>query len=211
LASRSRYELKLPGGRTLLTARRLRSPAWVPHIVDLPDVNGDLRAELGIPDDAVVFGRHGGYREFNIGFVKAAIERVIDERDDVYFLFVNTEPFAESPRILHLPTITDRETIRAFINTCDYMLHAQFWGETFGLAPAEFAVCGAPVLTFAATKGRGHLELIDDELRLDYSTEQDVLALLRTLPRRREPVASSLGARLSPPVVMERFRDVFLN
>jgi glycosyltransferase involved in cell wall biosynthesis len=211
LASRSRYVLTLPGGRSLLTVRRIKPPEWVPHIVDLPDVTGDLRAELGIPDDAVVFGRHGGYREFNISFVKQAIERVLDERADMYFVFVNTERFADNPRIVHIPTLTDREAIRAFINTCDYMIHAQKWGETFGLAPAEFAVCGAPVLTFAATKGRGHLELIDRELLLEYSTYEEVLELFRTAARRREPVPSTLGARLSPPVVMERFREVFLT
>lgn len=33
---------------------------FVPHMIDLPDVSIDLRSELGIPRDSLVFGRYGG-------------------------------------------------------------------------------------------------------------------------------------------------------
>ena len=49
----------------------------VPHIVVPPtadEMGGpDLRAELGIPVDATVFGRHGGYDTFDIPEARAAV------------------------------------------------------------------------------------------------------------------------------------------
>lgn len=32
----------------------------VPHIVQLPEPESNIRVELGIPNEAIVFGRHGG-------------------------------------------------------------------------------------------------------------------------------------------------------
>ena len=39
---------------------------WVPLIVGLAEEEGDLKAEIGIPEDEVVFGRHGGDDSFDI-------------------------------------------------------------------------------------------------------------------------------------------------
>ena len=37
----------------------------IPHMVCRVESTGNLRGELGIPEDAVVFGRYGGFREFD--------------------------------------------------------------------------------------------------------------------------------------------------
>jgi hypothetical protein len=57
----------------VLRLPRLRKPPVVPHIVSLPELSEDLRAELGIPEDAVVFGRHGGVGTFSLDFVQASV------------------------------------------------------------------------------------------------------------------------------------------
>ena len=41
----------------------------VPHMVNLPDTKKHWRSRLGIPDNAVVYGRHGGYDTFDIEYV----------------------------------------------------------------------------------------------------------------------------------------------
>ena len=41
----------------------------VPHIVNLPNHNLDMRNELGIPKDALVFDRNGGCDTFDLHFV----------------------------------------------------------------------------------------------------------------------------------------------
>jgi len=59
----------------------------VPHMVCLPDVDEDMREELGIPKDALVIGRNGGSDTFDIPFVKQAIQVVLNERKDIWFVF----------------------------------------------------------------------------------------------------------------------------
>lgn len=122
----------------------------VPHICTyLPYTDRDLRDTLNIPHDAVVFGRHGGYESFDIPFVHKTIERVLNDRDNVWFLFMNTQPFTEPhPRIIHLPENTSLDYKSRFIGTCDAMLHARTIGESFGMAIAEFSSMHKPIITW---------------------------------------------------------------
>src|SRR6266511_5441409 len=206
----AKRKVGLPGGRVLEIPRLLK-PAVVPHIVSLPDVDDDLRAELGIPDDAVVFGRHGGLGNFDLEFVQDAVRSVLDERSDVWFVFLNVHRFSEHARVLHLPEVVDRADVRRFVNTCDYMLHAHRYGETFGLAVAEFAFVGAPVLTFLGSPRLAHLDLLSDGLLLGYTDYEDVMGYLTTLERRAAPVESDVPVRYGVERVMERFQEVFLR
>jgi glycosyltransferase involved in cell wall biosynthesis len=199
------------GRRRALQVRRLRPVDVVPHIVTLPDVDEDLRHDLRIPDEAVVFGWHGGNGNLDVGFVRDPIRTALTERDDIWFVFMNAEAFFEHTRVRYLPVSPDRADVRRFVNTCDYMVHAHLVGETFGLAVAEFAYVGAPVITFLDSPRRGHLELLSGELRLGYQSQEGLLTYLRGLGRRLTPVRSDVPSHYSPERVMERFRDVFLR
>jgi hypothetical protein len=42
-------------------------------MIELPTVNGNLRAELGISEAATVLGWYGGSDSFNLGFAKEAV------------------------------------------------------------------------------------------------------------------------------------------
>jgi glycosyltransferase involved in cell wall biosynthesis len=206
----AKRKFELPGGRVLEIPRVIKPPV-VPHIVSLPDVDEDMRAELGIPGDAVVFGRHGGLGNFDLEFVQDAIRAVLEERSDVWFVFLNVHRFSEDARVIHLPELVDRAEIRRFVNTCDYMLHAHRYGETFGLAVAEFAFVGAPVLTFLGSPLKGHFDLLSDGMLLGYTTYEDVLAYLSKLPRRTEPADTSVRLKYSRESVMGRFASTFLQ
>jgi len=50
--------------------------ANVPHMINLPNTGKDLRKELSIPRDAIVFGRHGGIDTFDVPFIKSIIKSV---------------------------------------------------------------------------------------------------------------------------------------
>lgn len=204
------HSIRLPRGRVITVPKR-RKPPVVPHIVSLPDVTGDLREQLGIPDDVVVFGRHGGLGTFSIEFVKDAIRDALAVRKDIWFLFLNVEPFCDDPRVIHLPLITDRTEIRRFINTCDYMIHAHTIGETFGLAVAEFAFAGVPVMTYVGSTRLAQLDLLSDDLLLAYTEYSHVFTDFTALERRTAPVPSDVPERYSLERVMERFQDVFLQ
>ena len=100
------------------------------------DPNGpNLRSELGIPEGATVFGRHGGYDVFDIFEARAAVLSVARSRPDIYFVLLNTRPLINDadgeplwgqipPNIVHLKATMDEGRKAAFIRTCDAMLHA---------------------------------------------------------------------------------------
>ncbi len=210
VSRQARRKVELPGGR-LLKLPRVNKPSVVPHIVSQPEVDGDLRSVLGIPADGVVFGRHGGLGNFDLEFVQDAVRAVLEDRSDVWFVFLNVDRFCQDDRVVHLPQLVDRAEIRRFINTCDYMLHAHWYGETFGLAVAEFAFVGAPVVTFLGSPLKGHLDLLPDGMLLGYTNYENVYAHLAKLPRRTEPEDTSVRSKYSRESVMTRFADTFLR
>lgn len=103
---------------------------FVPHMVDLPDHARDLRAELNVPEDAVVFGCYGGKDSFDIGFVREVVALGESLVPHAYFLFMNIECFCSHSRVRFLPGTSCRERKVSFINTCDAMLHARGLGES---------------------------------------------------------------------------------
>jgi hypothetical protein len=144
----------------------------VPHMIDLPsDTNENFRNKLGIPEDSVVFGRHGGYDQFDIQFVRDIVFKVASENPNIYFLFLNTAKFCNDlPNIIHLEKIIDIDDKVKFINSCDAMLWARQGGESFGLAIGEFSIKNKPVFVtdskeeFGINKGDiAHVYLLKDK------------------------------------------------
>ena len=120
----------------------------VPHIIHFPTNSIDnLRKKLNIPENAIVLGRHGGNTTFNIKYVHECIKEILIDREDIYFLFLNTDKFYEHKQIIYLEKTTDENEKQKFINTCDAMIHARSEGETFGAAVAEFSISNKPVIT----------------------------------------------------------------
>lgn len=155
----------------------------IPHIVNLPETKDDLRDSLGIPLNAIVFGRYGGYTEFNLAVAHRAIVEHVTSCEDAYFLFMNTAPFFMHPRIIYLDKTTDSLYKTKFINTCDAMIHARNIGETFGLSVGEFSSKNRPIITCK----RGDLEHIRilGSCALVYETVEDLLRIFRNFPTLR--------------------------
>lgn len=177
---------------------------FLPYIVSLPPLEGCLREQLGIPEDAIVFGRHGGYEEFNLSGVHQAIIDALSLNKNVYFLFLNTKPFYEHNRIIYLPKTIDRFQVRKFINTCDYMLHARANGESFGLAVAEFLYCNKPVITWELGIDSNHIEMCGNK-GIYYKSYDDVLSILTDYPRKLPMEVRSCVKQYSPRNVVEKF------
>ena len=119
----------------------------VPHMINLPDHNKNMRKELNIPAEAIVFGRHGGYGQFDIPFVHKVVHDVAAVNPHMVFLFLNTKPFCkELPNIIHLPKIVDLDKKVEFINTCDAMLWGRSDGEVMSLSMADFSFKNKPII-----------------------------------------------------------------
>lgn len=188
---------------------------YVPHMIDLPKFNGNLRRLLGIPEDATVFGRHGGFNEFNIEFVQEVVKQVLKERDDVYFLFMNTKAFLpRHSRVFNLPLTVEPRNKVAFINTCDAMLHARTRGETFGLAVGEFSARNKPVFTWTGSKELSHVDILGSH-GLYYSYEKDLYVMMNsfadTIKDQRGRMWDVYSERFSPERVMDKFKQVFMQ
>ena len=203
-----------------------------------------MRAELGIPESAVVFGRHGGRSTFDIPFVQHAVIAVAKAYPStIYFVLLNTdrltrrssesshdqdtaaarssqEGYANLGNIIHLDTpITDDEQKSRFVRTCDAMLHARAHGETFGLAVAEFAAHGRPVLTSSVHHDDGfarfHIDVLG-ERGLFYHDYDSLVAQLTGFDReaahkrRLDGFWQQPFRAFEPHRVMRTFRSVFL-
>ena len=62
----------------------------VPHMVRIGKSTSTLHKELGIPENALVLGRHGGFTTFNIPFVKELITETAKKHPTYYFIFLHT-------------------------------------------------------------------------------------------------------------------------
>ena len=138
-----------------------RYPA-VPHIVDPPPPQGNLRAEFGVPAGAVVVGRHGGPDQLNVPFVARALEAALAARPDLWVMLLNTAPLLRHERVVHVPRAPDRQRVADFVASCDVGLNARIGGEAFGLAIAEFLAQDKPALVWEGGRDRHHLALVDD-------------------------------------------------
>lgn len=198
-------------------ALKYNQPLYVPHIVEMPPLQATLRAELGIPKDAMVIGRLGGFEQFNIPFAQEAVKHALHLRKDLYFVFLNTKPFLTHERIRHLPFHPDEEGIykRTFINSCDAMLHARIDGETFGLAVGEFSAMNRPVVTFDTQEpwyDKAHLHILKDKA-LIYRDGKELLKLLLNLDRRfiQARKWDAHSEAFSPTSVMRIFDHVVIH
>lgn len=185
---------------------------FVPHMIELPDNDGNLRAELGIPESATVIGWYGGSDSFNLDFVKKEVEAAAQQRPDLYFLFMNMQPFAKHERLLFLAGNSDLDYKVRFINTCDGMLHARGIGESFGLACGEFSIKGKPVITYALSPQRSHIEILGDKAIL-YKGKKDLADIFQSFNRgiQHQKNWDAYSANFNAKEVMRQFKEVFIE
>lgn len=184
----------------------------VPHIVTMPDVEGDLRAELSIPADALVLGCYGGARSYDVPCAIEGAKQLLKDRSDIYFIFLHLIPFLDHPRAIFLPGTTEVERKTRFINTCDAMVHARKQGESFGLACGEFSVRNKPVLTYRHCKHTHHLDVLGPKGML-YASKDEFVSLANALDRGVLPTGQwdCYTARYNPERVMEKFDRYLIN
>lgn len=184
---------------------------YVPYIVHLPDHELNMREELGIPKDAFIFGRNGGWDTFDLPFVKQSIVEILENRKDVWFLFQYTEPFYQHERIIYLgPTADLNEKVR-FINTCDAMIHARNIGESFGLSCAEFSIRNKPVITYFNSLERNHIDTLGEK-GIYYENKQDIDYIFLNLDKKEiNELQWNCYQDYTPEKVVQKFNDIYLK
>ncbi|MFQ3576955.1 MAG: hypothetical protein SNJ77_11025 [Cytophagales bacterium] len=207
---------------------------FVPHIVHLPNTIENLRNDLGIPSNAVVFGRYGGYISFDIFYAKRLVLEIAYKRKNIYFVFMNTENFFEKKRfhklkilnwfystfyfrikplnVIFLEGTSDLLEKSKFINTCDAMLHCRMDGETFGIACGEFSIMNKPVITYDGKRcsERSHLQILGEKgiYFRNKSMLKRILLNFKPSPDENYDVYSK---DFNPETVMMKFKKIFLD
>jgi glycosyltransferase involved in cell wall biosynthesis len=191
---------------------------FVPHMINLPSYEEDFREVLRIPNTHTVIGRYGSIETFNISFVNDIILKILEARDDIWFLFLNTERNIFHERCLYFDTITDLKEKVKFINTCDAMLHARDYGETFGLSVLEFASKNKQIISYDNEElqnnhplgGRNHFLYLKDNC-FKYQDKEDLQDILLNINRNNPFDTDYLNQEFSPQSVINKFEEVFIK
>lgn len=186
---------------------------YVPHIVKLPNPQTNYRKTLNIPDTNIVLGRYGGLNDFDLSFVHQAIYKVLQTRNDLTFLFMNTAQFGPThPNIVFVNGTSDLQNKSNFVETCDYMIHGRNHGESFGLAICEFLHGGKPVISWKDGLDKNHIELLG-ETGIWYTNREDLINILLNLKKQQisAETCKMLVEPFSPENVMQQFKLIFLK
>lgn len=98
-----------------------------------------------------------------------------------------------------------------FINTSDGMIHARGIGESFGLACGEFSIKNKPVMTYALSPQRSHIEILGDKALL-YKGPKDLERMLLAFDQKVQHQQNwdAYSEHFLPAPVMKKFQKVFL-
>ena len=184
----------------------------VPHMVNLPKNNNNMRKKLNIPKNGIVYGAYEGKENFNIKFVQNVVYTIAQNNDNIYFLFANFYEFCQDlPNIIFLPMITNLQEKVEFINTCDAMLWARLDGEVMSMSMGEFSILNKPIICKDIGINRGHVHLLKDKA-IWYNDEKDLTDILLNFnPEVERKKDWNAYKDYTPEKVMKIFDDVFLK
>lgn len=184
---------------------------FVPHMINLPNSDKNMRKNLNIPDDAIVYGRHGAYETFNIPYVSKLVYEIAKDNPNIYFLFCNTKKFCNSlPNIIHLEKIIDIEKKVEFINTCDAMLWARPDGEVYSLSMGEFSVKNKPIICTNVGYS-GHVHKLGKQA-IWYNNENDLQSILLNFDKNKiKNFDWNAYKDDTMEKVMDKFNEVFIK
>lgn len=182
---------------------------YVPHMVNLPKHELNYRDNFNL-NNKIVVGWYGG-NNFEIPFARQAVIDIAKKREDIVFLFMNQDPFCDLENVIFIDGTTDLDKKVAFINTCDFMIHARERGETFGLTIAEFSSMNKPIITYRDSPEKCHIEILGDK-GIYYSNYNELVNILNN-PQKSDIIYKDWNCyeQFTPQNIMEQFNNIFLK
>lgn len=183
----------------------------VPHIVTTYDTSEDLRDELNIPRDAIVFGTYAGLDMMNIDYVKKVACDVSSDPaySNIYFIFMNIHQFSNNDRMRFLEGTTCQIKKTKFINTCNAMYYGRNGGESFGLACGEFSIQNKPVIAKLNEFHNNHLDVLGDNI-IGHTCYDELYHIITNWNMYNKNVENNAYKQFTPEIVMEKFNSVFI-
>jgi hypothetical protein len=190
------------------TFSSFRQNSWVPHMVNLPPHNDNLRKDLKIPEDALVGIRYGGRDTFDIPFVHDLVRSLLESNSNFWFIAVNTNEFFVHPRLIYLPTFSEKDYKVCLLNTANFFLHARSNGESFGLSILEAMWARVPVLSWKGGIDKNHTYLLSPNSM--YGSRNELKRQIENLSNYKDVELNfAVSARYLPNRVMELFQKEF--
>lgn len=183
----------------------------LPYMVEVYDTQENLKKELNIKNDSIVFGCYCGADCFNIQYIQQVVRDISSsgKYPDIYFIFMNVNQFCESgENVKFLPGTCDLKMKRKFINTCDAMLYGRDGGETFGLACGEFSLCDKPVICRDNERCDSHLLILGNDAikHKNYEELSDIIINFKN--KYNKSVINNHYKDYTPEKVMDIFEKI---
>ena len=192
-------------------AEKYKRKDYVNHMIShKPSIdNTNFRKELNIPDDAIVFGRYGGMDTFNLGWSFDIIKKIVRERKDIYFIFMNTPVIDNHEQIKYLPPTTDIDRKNKFIMTCDASIIPERLGHTFGMVCGEFGINNKPNIVYNGNVwNRAHIDIMGKE-GIYFKTQEELYDILYNFEKKDYKI--TCYSYYNPINIMKEFEDRFLK
>jgi len=181
----------------------------ISYMARVYDTQENLRTILNIPENAIVFGTYSGADCFNIDYIVNCVKNIVKEnRNNIYFLFLNIDSFMDSSEhIRFLPGTSDMKYKRMFVNTCDAMLYGRNGGETFGLSCAEFSLANKPVIGRAEEHSASHIHILGDKM-IKHNNYNELYNILTNWNKYNIDVSDNGYKLYTPQYCMNEFKNV---
>ena len=186
---------------------------FLPYIVQINNSKKDLKKNLKIKKNQIVFGCHGGESSFDLRFTHDTLLEIVNKRKDIVFLFLNINKFCKHPRIIFLKGSFDEVYKKKFLNTCDAMIYGRSLGESFGMSCGEFAVQGKKIISYKFNRHKSHIYNLSKKNYEEYSSRKNLFNILNNFNKKNSINLNKKNKYLnySPEKVMKIFNEVFLK
>ena len=150
----------------------------IPNLVSVPKkFKSTLREQLGIPEDAFVYGFHQRNDPNIFSPVSLYSYSIISNSNNHFVLLGGSYKHRELAKKLNLKNIhfidfsSDQNLIHNFLSAIDVYAHARIDGEVCSVAMIESMYHGKPIITHPGTISMGHDEQINGCGYMAYSIE----------------------------------------
>ena len=190
-------------------------PTYVSHCVYTEKGSGpEFKLRYRIPNSVFLVGRIGGTTQFNDSAAQHAV-KIMLEKEDYFFCFVNTEKFIDHPRALFIDYLTKSEKW-SFYEACDLLLNGRLMGETFGFSIVEPLMLGKPVIAPGIVRNpkmdKNHIDILRSTRYL-YNDSNDLVEKVERFRNEsfEKIQLTKLVEQFKPDVVIKDFYEKFMS
>jgi len=184
--------------------------SFVPLITEVKKNKNDLKKQLRINKDKLIFGCYGGESSFDLKFVQSAIINIVEKRKDIVFIFLNIKKFYNHKQIKFLKGTLNEDYKKKFINSCDAMIYARSLGESFGLSIGEFAIENKRIISYRFNRHRAHCYNVPKNQLTEYYSYNSLTKIILNFKKKTSRIHNKYKD-YSKNIVMKNFQNTFLK